>query len=102
MLQHRGFPNRKTRMQITIAGGILTTEHEAASFTSPVFIFGGVGYEPGGQMDGGSSSGKQNVSDIVAKAYSLDSEQGRKFSVAEYNMIARFAGLPLANYCSGE
>jgi len=40
--------------------------------------------------------------DIVAKAYSQDVDEGRRFSVAEYNMIARFAGLPLANYCSGE
>lgn len=84
-------------MQIAIANGTLTTEHESASFSKPVFIFGDVAYGPDSLI-----SGAGNAGDIVAKAYSQNADEERRFSVAEYNMIARFAGLPLANYCSGE
>lgn len=84
-------------MQIAIAKGILTTDHESASFSQPAFILGGLAYGPDSLVPDATNAG-----DIVAKAYSQDIDEGRRFSVAEYNMIARFAGLPVANYCSGE
>jgi len=84
-------------MQLTIANGILTTELESASFSMPAFIFGGVTYGPDSVILAAGNAGN-----MVARAYSQDVDQGRRFSVAEYNMIARFAGLPVANFCSGE
>jgi len=84
-------------MQIIIANGVLTTDHESASFFKPVFVIDGVAYGPDNPIaDAG------NAGDIVAKAYSQGVDEGRRFSVAEYNLVARFAGLPVANYCSGE
>jgi len=56
---------------------MLTTDHKSASFTTPVFIFGGVGYESGRLTPEVVTPG-----DFVARAYSKDVDEGRWFSLA--------------------
>lgn len=93
-------------MQIEIAGGVLTTEHDSASFSRPVFVFDGIAHQPDDTIENVASpapSGAMKAGDLVAQAYFFSGvDGGSAFSTSEYNTIARFAGLPIANYCSGE
>lgn len=87
-------------MQLALAQGILTTDHESASFKHPVFIIAGKVHHPGDLI--GDGAGALAADEWIARAYSDGIDQGQRFTTAEYNLIARFAGMPLANYCSGE
>lgn len=92
-------------MQIEIAGGVLTTEHDSASFSRPIFVLNGIAHQPDDAIENVASSsplGPMKAGDLVAREYSSEVDRGRIFSTSEYNTIARFAGLPIANYCSGE
>lgn len=89
-------------MQVLIANGALTTDHASASFKHPVFILNGAVYQPDDVLDTADSNRCMTAEDLLGAAYAMEIDQGRRFSTAEYNLIARFTGMPGANLCSGE
>lgn len=92
-------------MNITIANGLLTTNHAASSAGQTVFVFNGIAYGPDDLVDfgkGTDSTNKTLARDLVEDGYSAQIIKGHQFSLAEYNLIAEFAGMPSANLCSGE
>ena len=87
-------------MQIEIANGILTTRHPASPDGEPVFIRDGVIHQPADSVGSGETA--PAAGDLIADEYTRAADAGRRFSRLEYNVIARFAGLPSMNPCSGE
>ncbi len=93
-------------MRIAIANGFLTNEQEFSPLGYPVFVLNDVVYGPDDKVDSGGSApasgGAQPARDLIAEEYEIAAENGGKFSILEYNLIARFSGMPPVNLCSGE
>ncbi len=85
-------------MRIDIANGVLTNDGEASG--RPVFLLDGKTYGPEDTVD--SNGARSPAGDLIAAAYEAAVEKGTRFKIFEYNLIAKFAGMPTANYCSGE
>ena len=93
-------------MRIKIANGFLSTDQEDSPLGHPVFVLNGVVHEPSDTVDLGEAASDSTRSrlaaDLVADEYESLVDKGERFSVLEYNLIAKFSGLPLVNLCSGE
>ena len=93
-------------MRIETPEGLLTTRPPESSDCEPVFIRDGVACHPDDTVDLGEAvpeaSRHPSACDLVADGYARAVDAGRWFSRSEYNVIARFAGLPSMNPCSGE
>ncbi|SDI36296.1 hypothetical protein [Propionivibrio dicarboxylicus] len=88
-----------TPLQLAIADGLLTTPDGASPFAEPIFIFKGTTYAA---PDLVANQPPESAETRVNAAYDNAVENGRRFTRAEYNLVARFCGLPSANLCSGE
>ena len=93
-------------MRIEIAEGFLTTRPPESSDGEPVFIRDGVACHPDDTVDLGEAvpeaSRHSAACDVVADGHARAADTGQRFTRAEYIVIARFAGLPSMNACSGE
>ena len=82
-------------MNIAIGNGFLTID-SASPTTDPILRLHDMSYRPVDLLADGTAA------DWVANAYAIDADHGRHFTKLEYNLIARFSGMPSANLCSGE
>lgn len=90
---------RHAPLQLPIANGLLMTPEGASPFAEPVFVLAGKTYSP---QDLVADDPAISAETRVNAAYDDAIDAGRRFSRAEYNLVARFCGLPSANLCSGE
>ncbi len=85
-------------MQVTIANGVLTTEHAASSYGQPVFVANGVAHGQMDMVDLGSDAldflRYQPAAKHVESTYFL---RPSSFTMDEYNLIAKFCGLSAAH-----
>ncbi|WP_319243484.1 hypothetical protein [uncultured Propionivibrio sp.] len=86
-------------LQLAIANGVLTAADGAPPFATPIFILNGTIHAADDRLAG---EPPVSAEARVNAAYSDAVEAGRRFTRAEYNLVARFCGLPSANLCSGE
>ncbi|SDH22405.1 hypothetical protein [Propionivibrio dicarboxylicus] len=86
-------------MYLYIGGGVLTTDHETASFTHPVFVFEFNAYGPDEFLEEIAIDERPvRAAEFVARTFIAEQGKGRRYSHNEYNLIARFAALPLSEY----
>jgi len=86
-------------LQLAIADGVLTTPDGASPLAAPIFILNGTIHAAEDRVAGEPPVSAETR---VSTAYADAVEGGRRFTRAEYNLVARFCGLPSANLCSGE
>ncbi|WP_394701290.1 hypothetical protein [uncultured Propionivibrio sp.] len=86
-------------MYLCIGGGVLTTDHEAASFAHPVFVFQFNAYGPDDSLEEDLLDARpMQAADFVARAFVAEQAEGRRYSLNEYNLIARFTSMPSSEY----
>lgn len=86
-------------MYLCIGGGVLTTDHEAASFAHPVFVFQFNAYGANDSLEEDSLDARPVLAgDFVARAFVAEQAEGRSYSLNEYNLIARFTSMPTSEY----
>jgi hypothetical protein len=83
-----------------LAAGTLTTEHAASSYGQPVLVVAGQAYGQQDQIDLGPEAldflRYPTAAEHVAGWHAAHMDECRRLPVEEYNLIAKFIGLPVA------